>query len=89
MKIPDSAVLSRVLDGLKQAVLLSDSAKTVRFMNGAAEDLLHFSAQRAVGQPVMDVVPLGMILQAALIAGAEGTTTTLRQTPLRRANPPS
>jgi len=89
MKIPDSAALSRVLDGLKQAVLLSDSAKAVRFMNGAAEDLLHISAQRAVGQPVMDVVPLGMILQAALIAGAQGTTTTLRQTPLRRVNPPS
>jgi len=89
MKPLESAALSRLLDGLKQAVLLVDSAKKVVFMNGSAEDLLQISAQRGMGQRVLDVLPLGMTLQAALIAGAEGTTTTLREMALIRTNPPS
>ena len=88
MKRPEPTLWRGLLDSLKLAVLLVDQAKTVRFMNTAAEDLLQISSQRAVGQDVMDVLPLGMTFQAALIAGSEGATTTLRDTPLIRLNQP-
>ena len=50
MKRPEPTLWRGLLDSLKLAVLLVDQAKTVRFMNTAAEDLLQISSQRAVGQ---------------------------------------
>ena len=78
-----SDVSSWVLDGLKAAVLLVGPDRRVIFMNPAAEGLLDTSKQRGCGRDVLDLVPMGMTLQGALISAEEGATTTLREEVLR------
>tara|TARA_Y100001934_G_scaffold197581_1_gene232925 strand:- start:269 stop:1366 length:1098 start_codon:yes stop_codon:yes gene_type:complete len=83
MKHFQADVSSSVLDGLKAAVLLVGPDRRVIFMNPAAEELLDTSTQRGCGRDVLDLVPMGMTLQAALISAEEGATTTLREEVLR------
>ena len=83
MNYTQADVSRSVLDGLKGAVLLVGADRRVIFMNPAAEGLLETSAQRGCGQDVIDLVPMGMTLQGALIAAEQGETTTLREEVLR------
>ena len=83
MNYTQADVSRPVLDGLKAAVLLVGADRRVIFMNPAAEGLLETSAQRGCGQDVIDLVPMGMTLQGALIAAEQGETTTLREEVLR------
>ena len=83
MKYTQEDVSRPVLDGLKTAVLLVGADRRVIFMNPAAEGLLETSAQRGCGQDVLDLVPMGMTLQGALIAAEQGAATTLREEVLR------
>ena len=83
MNYTQADVSRPVLDGLKAAVLLVGADRRVIFMNPAAEGLLKTSAQRGCGQDVIDLVPMGMTLQGALIAAEQGETTTLREEVLR------
>ena len=83
MNYTQADVSRPVLDGLKVAVLLVGADRRVIFMNPAAEGLLETSAQRGCGQDVIDLVPMGMTLQGALIAAEQGETTTLREEVLR------
>ena len=84
MKLPDPISFSQVLESLKVAVLLVDRDRKICFMNASAEDLLQLSAPRAIGLDVLSQLPLGMTLQAALLAANDGATTTLRECQLRR-----
>ena len=84
MKLPDPISFSQVLESLKVAVLLVDRDRKICFMNASAEDLLQLSAPRALGLDVLSQLPLGMTLQAALLAANDGATTTLRECQLRR-----
>lgn len=68
MKLPDPISFSQVLESLKVAVLLVDRDRKICFMNASAEDLLQLSAPRALGLDVLSQLPLGMTLQAALLA---------------------
>jgi two-component system nitrogen regulation sensor histidine kinase GlnL len=83
MNYTQADVSQPILDGLKAAVLLVGADRRVIFMNPAAEGLLETSTQRGCGQDVIDLVPMGMTLQAALIAAEQGETTTLREEVLR------
>ena len=83
MNYTQADVNQQVLDGLKVAVLLVGADRRVIFMNPAAEGLLETSTQRGCGQDVIDLVPMGMTLQGALIAAEQGETTTLREEVLR------
>ena len=83
MKHSQADVSSSVLDGLKAAVLLVGPDRRVIFMNPAAEGLLDTSTHRGCGRDVLDLVPMGMNLQGALISAEEGATTTLREEVLR------
>ena len=83
MKYSQAEVSRSVLDGLKAAVILVGADRRVIFMNPAAEGLLDISTQRGFGRDVLDLVPMGMTLQGALIAAEEGATTTLREEALQ------
>ena len=83
MKYRQVDVSRQVLDGLKAAVLLVGADRRVSFINPAAEALLETSTQRGCGQDVLELVPMGMTLQGALIAAGQGATTTLREAVLR------
>ena len=83
MKHSQADISRSVLDGLKAAVLLVGPDRRVIFMNPAAEGLLDTSTQRGCGRDVLDLVPMGMTLQGALISAQEGATTTLREEMLR------
>ena len=83
MKHSQADICRSVLDGLQAAVLLVGPDRRVIFMNPAAEGLLETSRQRGCGRDVLDLVPMGMTLQGALISGEEGATTTLREEMLR------
>ena len=83
MKYTQADVSRQVLDGLKAAVLLVGADRRVSFMNPAAEVLLETSTERGCGQDVLELAPMGMTLQGALIAAGQGATTTLREEVLR------
>ena len=90
MNQPQTVDYLQVLEALTTAVLVVDADKRVSFMNPAAETLLATSIQRGVGREVGELVPLGITLQAALMAAEQGDTTTLREETLVRlgdANP--
>ena len=46
-----------VLEGLRDAVVATDDAGTIRYVNKAAEDLLGWPRGALVGRPVFDLVP--------------------------------
>jgi PAS domain S-box-containing protein len=46
-----------VLDGLRDAVVATDEAGTIRYVNKSAEDLLGWPRGALVGRPVFDLVP--------------------------------
>jgi diguanylate cyclase (GGDEF)-like protein/PAS domain S-box-containing protein len=54
-----SAELQAVLGALPVAVLTSDTAGNVEFLNRAAEDLTERQRETAVGRPMNEVLPLG------------------------------
>ena len=73
-----------VLEALTTAVLVTDTDSLVCYLNPATEALLEISAQRAHGQSLGELLPIGATLQAALLAAAEGSSTTLREIALAR-----
>jgi len=83
MKYSQADVSRAVLDGLKAAVILVGADRRVIFMNPAAEGLLDTSTQRGFGRDVLDLLPMGITLQGALIAAEAGATTTLREEALQ------
>ncbi len=74
----------QVLEALATAVLVVGMDRRISFMNPAAENLLQTSTQRGMGRDVIEMLPLGVTLQAALMAAQQGATTTLREETLVR-----
>ncbi|MFZ0251883.1 MAG: SpoIIE family protein phosphatase [Acidimicrobiales bacterium] len=50
-----------VLDGLRDAVVATDDAGTIRYVNRAAEELLGWPPGGLVGRPVFDLVPDSLV----------------------------
>ena len=51
------AVLARVVDELSDAVVIADTAGTIRFWNGAAERIFGWTAEQALGASLDLIVP--------------------------------
>lgn len=74
-----------LLDGLTTAVIHLDAQLRVRYINPAAEMLLHVSARQSRGHTVDDALPMLRQESAALsTALASGTGYTVREQRLRR-----
>ena len=54
-----SAEIQALLDALPDAVLTSDGAGNVEFLNRAAERLTGHTRETVLGRPVGEVLPLG------------------------------
>lgn len=83
----DRRVLSDVLEGLPNAVLLLDGSRKVALANGPARTLLRLSAEEAVGLPAAEVLRYPQIARAidAAAAGQPGPDPF----PLSWPDPPS
>jgi PAS domain S-box-containing protein len=53
----DAAMLRALLDGMQEAVILSDTAGVIRYWNASAERIFGFTQQEAIGQSLNLLIP--------------------------------
>ena len=84
--MPYSSAATRLLENLTTAIILVDAGLRVEYLNPAAEDLLHISGHRRIGEPVKSLFRENDANSSGLErAAASGTGFTKRQSYLELA----